>query len=179
MGLRNPYNASSIGKEIDLRSELHRLLFGAADEIPKGKIGLLRRMRKDNNNQMIRCPCRNELTDEPDRDYYCRTCNSMGFLWDEYKIVYYKNNESFKEDRKGLFYLEYGADVTKYDFIIEVALNSEGVPLVPVRREAVYDIILADPFRADNGRIEFWNITAQHRRDWSTWYGVIKNRQLT
>lgn len=168
----NPYDRTSSLREIDLRDELHQMLFGTSSEIPKGKIGLLRRMRRDDEGELVRCSCRNEVTDEPDRDFYCRECVGMGYLWDEYKIVYYKNNESFKEDRKGLFYFEYDSEVTKDDYIIEVALNTEGVPLSPVRRESVYEIITADPFRADNGRIEFWTILAQYRRDWSVWYNV-------
>ena len=65
---------TSSGVEIDLRVEMQRTLYGAVDEIAKGRTGLLRRMRVDSNGERIKCPCRDTITDEPDQDFYCRTC---------------------------------------------------------------------------------------------------------
>jgi hypothetical protein len=175
--MTNPYGtARSGGIELDLREELSQLLYGSAGEIAKGKVGLLRKMREGSDGELLRCPCRSRITDEPDRDSFCRYCHGHGYFWDEYKIVYYKNNESFQDGGKGLFYLEYNVDVSSSDFIVEVVLDNEGRPAQPVERSAVYEIVSADQFRADRGRVEFWQVTAQYRREWSVWYGV-KNRQ--
>ncbi len=180
----NPYSiASSTTKELDLRTELHSLLYGSSSEISKGKIGLLRVMRKGSDNKLIRCSCRSKITDEPDRDNFCRYCHGHGYFWDEREIVYYKNDDSFRK-REGmtqeyegdLFYLEYSDVVSPADFLIEILLNLDGTPVQPIERMKVYDIISADHFRADNGRVEFWRLRAKFRREWSVWYGV-KNRQ--
>lgn len=183
--LRDPYRTSSGHIELDLRQELNQLLYGSSGEVAKGKKGLLRKMRTDSSGNLIRCPCRNPITDEPDRDYFCRTCWGHGSLWDEYEIVYYKNDDSFKkvesrvqEYESDMFFLEYFVDVSPSDFIIELALDRNGVPVQPVQRSKVYDIISADTFRADYGRTEFWQIRAKLRREWSVWYNV-KNRQTS
>ena len=110
-------------------------------------------------------------------------CHGHGYFWDEHKIVYYKNDDSFRK-REGrvqeyegdLFYLEYSDTVSPGDFVIEISLDNDGVPVQPVERLKVYDIISADHFRADNGRVEYWRLRAKFRREWSVWYGV-KNRQ--
>jgi intein/homing endonuclease len=70
----SPYPTTASGKELDLRKEINRLLYGAIDEEAKGRWSLLRRMRRDSNGNRIRCACRDNVTDEPDKDYYCRYC---------------------------------------------------------------------------------------------------------
>jgi len=173
----NPYSRTgSSGLELDLRAEMDDLLFGSYGEVAKGKVGLLRKMRIDSNGEHIRCPCRNKVTDEPSRDQYCRYCHGHGYFWDETQIVYYKNNDSFVKDGEGLFYLQYDLEITERDYIIELKLDSEGRPIEEIERESVYEIESADKFRADNGRIEFWQISAKYNREWSVHYGV-KNRQ--
>jgi hypothetical protein len=181
--IRNPYRSGGSSIEIDLREEMEQLLYGSAGEIAKGKKGLLRKMRRDSEGELIRCPCRNKVTDEPDRDSFCRYCHGHGYFWDEYEIVYYKNDDSFRtiegkvQEYKGdMFFFQYFEDLSPSDFIIELALDNDGAPEQPVQRLKVYDIISADQFRADYGRVEFWQVRAKFQRKWSVWYGV-KNRQ--
>lgn len=174
----NPYRNVRSRKELDLREELRKLLYGATDEIAKGKVGLIRRMRQDANGDFVRCPCRSQITDEPDMDFFCRYCHGMGWFWDEYKVVYYKSDKSSKDTEGTIysFYFEYNVDILKQDFIVEVELDKEGRPVQPVNRMRVYDIIKADTFRADNGRVEFWHIKAKERREWSVWYNVTQRQ---
>ena len=179
----NLYPTNSSGIEIDLRTEINRILYGATDETAKGVKGLLRRMRKDSNGDLIRCPCRDDITDEPDKDYYCRYCLSMGYYWDEVTIVYYRNDDSFRK-REGKneefegddLFLEHDVVITPEDYIVTVLLDDNGDPSIPVTRDKMFKILSADPFRSDNGRIEFWRVRAVEERKWSVWYG-IKNRQ--
>ena len=177
------YPTNSSGKELDLRVELHRLLYGAPDEEAKGRMGLLRKIRMDANGEPQRCPCRDSLTDEPDKDYYCRFCLGVGYFWDESKIVYYRNDDSFRK-REGKnqeyegddFFVAYNRVITPRDFVVIVKLDEDGQVEVPATRESIFKILSADPFRADNGRIEFWRIRAVETRRWSVHYGN-KNRQ--
>lgn len=175
----NPYRGIHSRKEIDLRDELNRTLYGASDEIAKGRIGLLRQMRRDSSGNLVQCPCRSDITTEPDRDHFCRYCHSHGYYWDEYRIVYFKNDETFKrssgnieEYKSNMFYFEYYGNIYNEDFIVEVKVDKEGIPEVPIKRLKVYDIISADELRAENGRTEFWQVRAEENREWSVWYGV-------
>jgi hypothetical protein len=167
---------SNSSKEIDLRHEVGNLFYGATDEIAKGMIGLLRIMRRDSDHNLIQCACRNKVTNEPDRDSFCPYCYGFGYLWDEYKIVYYRNDDSLKNQEDVVFYFEWEADITSDDFIVEIKLDKDGSPLQPVQRTKIYDILSSDTFNADYGRVEFWKVTAKSRRNWSVWYGV-QNRQ--
>lgn len=106
-------------------------------------------------------------------------CLGMGWLFQETKIVYYKREESFRK-REGKvqeyqatdFYLEYDETIYNEDWIIEVKLDVAGSVVLPPVREKYWEILSADAFRADDGRVEFWRIRAAERRNWSTWYGV-------
>ena len=176
-------STSSSSKELDLRQELENFLYGAVDEIPKGRTGLIKQIRRDDDGNPIRCPCRDRITDEQDQDYYCRICLGAGYLWDERKIVYYRNNDSFRkvagknqEFEGDDFFVEYDSVITTDDVIITLKLDSEGNFITPVERDKSFAILSVDHFRSDNGRIEFWRIRTAEGRPWSVWYGV-QNRQ--
>jgi len=188
MGGTNPYTnlypTTTSGKELDLRVEIYRLLHGAIDEEAKGRYGLIRRMRRDSNGNRVRCACRSDVTDEPDKDYYCRYCLGMGYYWDEVTVLHYRDKTSFRKKQGNNnefvgdnFYIEYDNIITDDDYIITVKLNPDGTPAVPVARDIYFKIVDATSFRSDNGRIEFWSIRAVEERKWSVHYGV-QNRQL-
>lgn len=165
------------GTEIDLRQEMSNLLYGASDEIAKGRQGLLRVARIDSTTgEPIKCPCRDEITDEPDLEFYCRTCLGMGFLWDERKIVYYKDDDSVSKKDESYFYMEYDENPARRDWIIEVQLDQDGEPIEPVTRELFYKTLTAEAFRSDLGRIEYWRCRAKLERKWSVRYDVASRQ---
>jgi hypothetical protein len=168
----DPYRSTYVNnrKELNLREELHRTLYGALDEVAKGRVGMLRKMRRDEDGKLVSCACRDQVTEEPDRDYYCKTCLGEGYLWDEQQVVYYKNDEGSEDG--SMFFFEYNEDISLIDRIIELDLSDEGDPANPPVRHKIYEIVKVDRLRADNGRIEFLQVTAKYRRDWSVWYGV-------
>jgi len=169
----SPWASETIaGIELDLRQEMKEFLHGSAGEIAKGRTGLLRRMRTDSNGDKIKCPCRDTVTDEPDQDYYCRTCNGVGYLWDERELVYYKDDGSLEIEDETFFYTEYFVEPSKDDYIVELIRDVNGNVTSQSKREALYKIIEAEPFRADNGRIEYWRCRAKKERKWSVWYGT-------
>lgn len=175
----NLYPTTSSGKELDLRKEIRRLLYGAVDEEAKGRWSLLRRMRRDSSGNRIRCACRSNITDEQDRDYYCRFCVGHGFYWDEVPILQYRDRTSFRkinEDNREFvydkFFVEYDTIINDEDYIVTVKLDINGMPQSPVTREKYFRIVSAVPFRSDNGRIEFWEVRAKEEFQWSIHYGV-------
>ena len=179
----NPYASSK--REIDLRKELEDTLYGTSNEISKGVKGLLRKMRRNSSGVLQRCACRDILTDEPDLDSYCRYCLGHGYYWDEIPITYYRNSTPFgrqeentREYLSHIFYLEYDVPVTSDDYIVSVRLDTEGNVIIPVVRDSYYRILSADPYRGENGRIEFFAVRAVEEREWSVNYGV-RNRQVS
>lgn len=162
------YKATSYGgKELDLRKEMRETMNGSPGEIAKGQIGLIRRMRRDDDDLLIRCPCRNIVTDEPDMDFICNRCFGHGYLWTEQQIVYYKNDNN----GYSMFYVEYTEEPTEEDFIIELERNLEGVPVSPLVREGLYKIEKVTTFRSDDGRTEYYRIKTTFDRKWSVWLG--------
>lgn len=169
--------------ELDLREELRQTLYGSTEEVPKGRVGLLRKMRRDSSGNLIRCTCRNELSDKPSTDSYCRYCHGMGFYWDERQITYFLSDAAYrkqatadKEYNSNLIYVEYNVEVTDSDYIISIRTDRDGNVIIPVERLVFYKIAKAIPFKSDFGRIEFFTLRAEEEQKWSTWYGV-PNRQ--
>lgn len=160
-----------MGVELDLRDEMQEFLHGSAGEIAKGRIGLLRRIRTDSNGNKIKCSCRDTITDEPDRDYYCRQCNGVGYLWDERELVYYKDDGSLEVKDEVFFYMEYFVEPSENDFIIELTRDVDG-NITSSEDKKLYRVEEAEPFRSDNGRVEYWRCRTKYLRDWSVWYGV-------
>jgi len=143
-------STTSTPKEIDLRAELQGTLFGAFDEIAKGRVGLYREMRRDDSDKRVVCECKKNVSDEAEKDFLCRPCHGMGFLWDEYRIVYYKDESSRTPAGELNFYIKYSEELRDEDYIVQVKLDVDGNPAAPVQREYLYKILKAEAFRSDN-----------------------------
>lgn len=174
----------SASSEIDLREEMYSLLYGSGSEIAKGRKGILRRMRRDHNNNLILCDCVDPVTHEPDKDHFCPKCWGEGYLWDEEWITYYKvlvasseglvRKDKFKDAGianlpDAFFYLEYNVNPSRFDKIIEMKRDLEGELLVPYERESIWDAGTSEDFRSDNGRVEYWRVAAIKRSITSGW----------
>jgi hypothetical protein len=68
------YTGSPYGTEVNMRSEFVNTMDGLFPEISKASIGILRKMRRDNEGQLIPCPCMDKVTGEGDRDRWCPIC---------------------------------------------------------------------------------------------------------
>jgi len=170
------YSSSGI-KEIDLRKEMKNLLDGSRVEIAKGRVGLLRKMRRDSDGNLITCPCRDKITNEPDRDYFCQYCRGHGFYWDEHVINYFQDDTMYsrepgqnKEYDKAYFYIEHNVDITDDDYLIILKTDADGDVVSPKQRQKFFKVFSADAFRSDFGRIEYWRVRASEERRWSVWY---------
>lgn len=158
------------GSEIDLRTEFINFLSGNNGELPKKKTHLLRRMRLDTDNNRIACTCVSSLTREPDEETECPFCLGEGYLWDEVWLYCYSKpveTEKYLASKKvrlpsgdvtsydRSFYCFYDENISYYDKIIELKLDSEGKPTLPYRRQSIYRIEAVSDYRGDFSKREF------------------------
>lgn len=167
----NFYGSRGSG-EIDLRYELHNILYGTGNETPKAMYGLLRSMNLDSSGNLVRCVCIDKITHEPDKDYYCPICMGERYIWAESLVKFYRVSISTfahgaptvwnKTKEYGqvniashIFYFEFDTIIKTSDKIIDISLDLEGNIIRPIQREVVWKINDLTKFRADRGRVEF------------------------
>jgi hypothetical protein len=167
----SPSTGSSRG-EVDLREELDDILYGTKGSVPKAQKFILRRMRRDDDNNLTQCVCVDNVTKEPDIDYLCQYCRGVGYLWDEEIVTGYKTvvssistSRAFDLDKLEfgvlslpaiVFYFPYLTNPTLQDRIVVIELDLEGDPVTPYNRQTQYEINLLVDRRSDNGRVEYW-----------------------
>lgn len=166
---------TSLRKEIDLRSELNKTLKGSSTEIPKAYSIYLRKFRYDNNHK-IKCIC--NQAKEGQRHEKCTVCLGEGYLWDEICIDVFKKDLGSDSAKAGasllteigrnrksfaVFYIQSFVEIDEDDKLIEIKIDKEGDPILPVRRLQVWQINTLNSKRGDSGRIEF--ITAYCQRE--------------
>jgi hypothetical protein len=158
--------------EIDLRAEFNKTRDGSFPEIAKFQSGLQRIFRLDSNGRKIVCSCTDPVTGEPDKERRCNSCLGEGFYWDESPILFYhtyigsdrnidtlyKPGDIITDVR--MFYISTEYDLTKSDKLVLLTLDKEGKVTSPLKRENIYKISLVQKMRLDNGRLEFWKVTA-------------------
>ena len=174
---------SAFGKsgtmEIDLRKELNEFMFGSAQELPKGQFYILRRMRRKegieypvSKDDIVICDACLEANFEGEAniDFACEKCYGEGFLFDEEIIIGYKTNRFEYQDVEkqqlwgkdtyavSFFYVEYHEAISRFDKLVEPAIDAEGNIVTPVRENLKHNIHMAERFRADAGRTEFWRL---------------------
>lgn len=165
--MRNLYPSSAI--EIDLRSELEKMFSGDSGEIPKEQKFVLRKIRL-NGDEPVPCACQDELTKEGDSIDVCPFCLGEGYCWDEgfvYGYVMFNDTKAHLSAKRvqiqsgvvsaydKVFYLRYNETITYNDKIIELKLDSEGIPLIPYKRKAIYKPQTIIDYRSDFGRKEY------------------------
>ena len=152
--------------EPNMRRELENTFKGHYPEISKAQKALFRKMRFDANSKLIKCPCIDSVTDEPDVDIFCPVCHSEGYLWDETYIDVYKVDQRNKLIYSApimVFYCISSVDITTKDRIIELVLTDEGKVQTPIARKARFKINEAIDYRADNGRLEYWKLDCHEK----------------
>lgn len=162
--------ATGMSSEIDLRAQFDDLVFGGPTSIAHGRKLILRKMRRNEDNKLIKCVCRDKLTDEPDTEDSCPYCLGEGYYWDEDFIVGYatyvgadggQTNRvrgigagTVRADAR-IFYFRYDTDISYRDKVVELKLDTEGEPVVPYTRESIYKPQTIIRYRSDNGRVEY------------------------
>lgn len=169
------YSKGEHRTEANMRLEMEHFLDGAYPEIAKKQKALLRKMRRDSNNELIPCACVDETTGEGDKDTFCPLCLNESFYWDEewidvYKIILRSDvGNAFREELLpattqnipiAIFFTRYSEEITDKDRVVVMKLNIDGTVYKPYTRQAIYKIGSLFDMRSDNGRLEFWKIAA-------------------
>lgn len=153
--------------EVDLRTEFDKILFGSNESPRHGHLVLIRRLRRDDQNIPVACPCTNGGVYK-DADPTCVYCDGEGALWNEEWFWCYSMYSggpmnsairhlpfgSIKVDYK-TFFFRFDTPILHGDKIVEVRLDTEGNPLVPYIRRAIHSPSTIQEYRSDNGRIEY------------------------
>jgi hypothetical protein len=164
------FSLTGNAREIDLRQEFDNLIYGGPTSIPHGHRVLLRSMRRDDDNGLVECDCKDSLTHEAATERSCPYCLGEGYLWDEDWAVTYSTYigadgglggrvtglkpGTIRVDTK-VFYFRYDTEITYADKIVELQLDTDGDPQVPYKREAIYKPQTIIRYRSDRGRIEY------------------------
>lgn len=163
---------------LDLRTEFDNIVLGFMGETPIGRPFILRRMRRDSNDNLVPCTCVHDLTREPDRDRPCPYCLGAGNLWDEelisaYKVVaaapggsnaaanYQKMESGATYAPAARFFIPWNVAPRMADRIVEIELDSGGNAVTPYNRVAIYEFMLVRAMRGQNAKIEFWACNGQ------------------
>ena len=175
MAAINPYPSleGTSRLEINLRTELHTILYGNDTQVlPHGRILIIRHFRRDNNNQRIKCGCmKNRPLSRPQKnpDFKCRFCFGEGYLFDDNLEVGWVSRETpypaeLNEESWGVFraaspmvFLEYHVTVFDNDLLLLPRLNDDGkLPTGALEIVEKHKIIQAQEIRSDYGRLEFF-----------------------
>jgi|WetSurMetagenome_2_1015567.scaffolds.fasta_scaffold61167_3 hypothetical protein len=162
-------------REIDMRQEMKEALTGSLFDIPKEELFILRRMRRDDYDQLLPCVCISSTTNEGDKDRFCPYCFGEGFLWDE-QFFSGLHMLARKAGRRRIqatmiwepaiidpsvsfMYVPYFVNPSQQDRIIAPQIDDEGKIVWPIRIYHYWRIDSTDPVRGNDGRIEFWSLT--------------------
>jgi len=174
----NPFPNTSKTRELDLRVEMNRFLFGAPDEVAKGAFYILRSMNTREGvveatsaEDLIPCACKTGPSNEPELTYRCNICDGEGYLFTDKIITAYKTDRFEYQDVEkymkwgkntiamSFFYVEPVEMITRYDKIIEPLTDREGKLVSPIKAVLSHNIHMAEKFKSDNGRTEYWRLS--------------------
>lgn len=177
-----PFAETRPHSEIDLRAEMKLMLEGNNYYPRRGHWVILRRMDK---RQRCFCWNRKGIGDEKyslDKGKYneaelrCPICHGEGYVYEEElhlsrRVLVSPEiglASSEVESQLGwmninyiVFYFQYQVAPEKGDKIIEISLDDSGDPIRPIVHKEMYRIAVAEPFRDQLGRIEYWRAAAK------------------
>jgi hypothetical protein len=178
-----PFAITRPKTEIDLRAEMKLMLEGNEYYPRRGHWVLLRRM-----DTRQRCFCWNQKPEGDDKynedkgkynepKLRCPICNGEGWVYEDElhlmrrRLVSPAIGLAESEHMADIgwmninyivFYTQWFVNPDKGDKIIEIELNDDdATPVRPYVRKEMYRIAVAEPFRDQLGRIEYWRIAAK------------------
>lgn len=162
--------------EIDLRKELNQFMMGAPGEIAKGGLYILRKMLLRPSvvtplfdSDLQACSCKDATENEP--EISCNICDGEGYLFEDKIVPGYKSNRFEYQDVEkrqvwgkettamSFFYIEYFDTINRYDKLLEPVIDIEGRLISPVSVIQRNNIHMAERYRSDNSRTEYWRLS--------------------
>ena len=177
-----PFSSTRLYNEIDLREEMQIMLEGNGSWPRRGHWIILRRM-----DTRQKCNCWNEKGTgdkqySDDNSKYnepklrCPICHGEGWVYEDElhlarrRLVSPEIGLAAQEQLSDIgwfninyicFYFQHYVNPAKGDKIIEIELDSKGDPVRPFKQLELYRVAVAEPFRDQLGRIEFWRCSAK------------------
>lgn len=185
----NPFWGTSSGGglwpspvNIDLRDEMHAILFGGVDIPPQGHNMVLREL----TDQF--CSCWNGV-ETGSIQPKCAYCQGEGYLWRERQIVAYltygvapvykpafqasgdypQTSWGFDDNERAIGFCEYTTfpnyerytikTEKKFDKLYDLKVGPSGSLIFPNIRTAKWKVLDVLPYRGDNGRIEYFMLS--------------------
>lgn len=158
-----------VSREKDLRKTFDDFILGKSGGIKHAHKVLIRKFRRDENNQLIKCKCVSHISDEPATESSCNYCLGEKYIWDEewgecYSMM--RGGDSFHSRYRRIaagevrtdyktFYFRYDTKITYKDKIVELKLDLEGKASIPYVRDIIYRIETIQNYRSDYGRLEY------------------------
>lgn len=169
---------------IDLREEMHAILFGRVDIIAQGRPFILRKMTDDH------CVCW-DVSSGSSKTPNCRYCDGEGYYWTElqftmwlasgvapvYKPGFLANGQypqaglGYTDPNRGTAYCEWNVfvDYERYtlpsnqnpDKLYPLKVDPSGAMHTPIVRTAKYKILNVTPLHGDFGRVEFFELSLE------------------
>lgn len=182
----DPTNGRLYGNlpNIDLREELHALLFGGLDLVPQGRHFILRKMTN------AKCICFDEVSGGANT-INCKYCGGEGYYWTEtmhvmwmasgvapvYKPGFLANGQypqtqiGYTDPNRGTAYCEWNVfpDFERYtiptnpspDKLYATKPNQDGSLHHPIIRISKWKILNVVPLIGDFGRVEFFELSLE------------------
>jgi hypothetical protein len=177
-----PFSSTRKKSETDLRAEMKIMLEGNEYEPRRGHWILLRRMDKRQ-----RCTCWNRKGKDEEKysvdkgkynepELRCPVCHGEGYIYEDElhlarrRLVSPEIGLAASETMTDIgwaninyivFYMQYYVAPEKGDKIIEIDLDDNANPIRPFKMRETYRIAVAEPFRDQNGRVEYWRAAAK------------------
>jgi hypothetical protein len=173
-----PFALTRKKSEIDLREEMKLMLEGNEYYPRRGHWVLLRRM-----DRRQRCFCWNQkISNDDDQSKYnepklrCPVCHGEGWVYEDElhlarrQLVAPEIGLAGSETMTDMgwininyivYYFQYYVNILRGDKIMEIDLDDDANPIRPFKVREIYRVAVSEPFRDQNGRVEYVRAAAK------------------
>lgn len=175
----NYYPATITNTEIDIRSELDRLLNGDPNlpyMIPHGQWVILRKLKRDELGKPIKSSEVDPITKEPDMIYKSDNVTKTGYLYDDHLTKAYlmdirlsslteeQTKPGIVNDNLRVGYFDYKSRPEKHDIVLVPYVNDDGEIITPLQIRFEFYISTVLPAVSDGSRLEFLRCILETQR---------------
>lgn len=170
---------------IDLRQEMHHLIYGSTEVIAQGRDVVLRELTNTT------CTACWDKTSGGSNNPHCIYCDGEGYMWSERIIKvflvhgvapiykpgnlatgqYPQGDTGYLNTDRGTAFCEYrifpnyerytNDEQSRYDMIYDLKVDTSGRTVSPLVRTAKWKVLTVVPWHGDQGRVEFFELGLQ------------------